>query len=291
MLFSFQCMGDDRAWDGEQVAFRRLVLVCIVVSSACAMATTAPAGRATAVHESVITTVLHNKPLELHLAAPTSPLRNDLLIIYASGDGGWFGSAVSQWRQFARAGVATVGFSSRAFLRIERPPGAALDAPRLATEYQQIVRDAKRAMGLPDAAQVVLTGWSRGAAFAVLVGSESAFGNTLAGVIAIGLADGEDLAISDDDDDDDGSASTAGRRWRFDTYARLAELTVPCAVIQATHDNYFPAANARQRFGPDTPTRHFYAVEAKNHRFSGGTDVFNASVLDALHWLAPVAAH
>jgi hypothetical protein len=221
----------------------------------------------------------------VHLAAPSPLARRDLLVVYASGDGGWFGTAVDQWREIARAGYATAGFSARSFLHIERPAGAALNAPRLASEYELIVRDAQHAFGLNDPARVILAGWSRGAAFSVLAGTEPTFRQTLAGVVAIGLAEGEDLKVAGDETDD-GGAPADNRRWPFDTYARLLQLPAPCAVIQATHDNYFPAADARQRFGADTATRRFYAIDAKNHRFSGGTAAFDSALIDALHWLA-----
>jgi len=150
-----------------------------------------------------------------------------------------------------------------------------------------MVERAQRALGLPSTVHVVLAGWSRGAAFSVLVGGEPAFRDELAGVIAIGLADGEDLTIDGDgDDSDDGAATPGGRTWPFDTYQRVTHLTRPCAVIQATHDNYFPAADARRRFGPDTPVRRFFEVEARNHRFSGGKAAFDEAVREALQWIS-----
>ena len=231
--------------------------------------------------------MLHGKRLDLHLAAPAVPARRDLLVVYASGDGGWFGTAVDQWRQIARSGYVAVGFSARALLRIDRPVGAPLNAARLADEYVTIVHEAQRALGRTAAPTVVLTGWSRGAAFAVLVGSEPSFADRLAGVVAMGLADGEDLTIDGDGDDtDDGASDGQTRRWPFDTYALLERVPCPSAVIQATHDNYFPAGEAHLRFGPDTAMRRFYQVEAKNHRFSGGMVAFDSALTDALAWLS-----
>ena len=85
---------------------------------------------------------------------------------------------------------------------------------------------------------------------------------------------------------DDGRQAPGAHRWPFDTYAHIRRLgSLPCAVIQATHDNYLPAAGARQLFGPDTPVRRFYAVEAKNHRFSGGESAFDAALRDAMQWI------
>ena len=75
-------------------------------------------------------------------------------------------------------------------------------------------------------------------------------------------------------------------------YARIAELPpLPCAVIQATGDNYLPAASAQRRFGSDTPLRRFYRIDASNHRFSGGTAAFNVALADAIGWMAAPAAN
>ena len=107
------------------------------------------------------------------------------------------------------------------------------------------------------------------------------------GVVAIGLAEDEDLLINGaEDETDDGPVPGTARARPFDNYARIAELQQPCAVIQATHDNYFPAASARRRFGSDTPHRRFYAIEATNHRFSHGTARFYEALRDSLHWIA-----
>jgi hypothetical protein len=237
--------------------------------------------------------MLHGQPLDLHLAVPDQPAPDAPLVLYASGDGGWFGAAVDMFKQIARAGYPVAGFSSRAFLKIQRPHGGLVNAAQLAADYNTIVGHARAALRLSETNRVVLTGWSRGAAFSVLAASEPSVRGQLAGIIAIGLATGENLmTVSDDDatDDDatdDGQPGETSGPSRFDNYATIAQLgPLSCAVIQASHDNYLPAADARRLFGPDTDRRRFYAIDAKNHRFSGGKTAFDAALLDALHWIA-----
>jgi hypothetical protein len=264
-----------------------LIVASLAGSPACAVAVSPRPDASRAARESVTTALLHGKRIDLHVALPATPARRDILVLYASGDGGWFGTAVEMWRQIARAGYATAGFSSRAFLRIDRPAGSMLNPTQLARDYQVVADKARVTLGLSADTRVILAGWSRGAAFSVLVGTDPEFRDKLDGVVAIGLAEGEDLTIDGDGDDtDDGAAASGGRRWPLDTYARVSQLARPCAVIQATHDNYFAAADARRRFGPDTPVRRFYQVEAKNHRFSGGQSAFDAALLDALQWIS-----
>ncbi len=263
------------------------VLLVVLIGGAGCAAHPQPRAPTTVAGRTFTTSVLlHGKPLELHVSTPIGATARDVVVVYASGDGGWFGAAVDMFRQIADAGYPAVGFSSRSFLKIERPRGALVSAAQLADEYDVIVAQARVALGLADASRVVLVGWSRGAAFSVLVGSESSAQRHLLGVIAIGLGEGEDLQANGEDDD--GHATAEKRRWPFDTYARIAQLDpLPCAVIQATGDNYLPAANAHQLFGPDTPRRRFYTITARNHRFSGGKAAFDAALLDAIHWIVP----
>ena len=265
-----------------------VALAAALVAVSCSAVGLRPRTEASIVAREFTTTVLlHGKSLELHVTAPRAPAAANVVVLYASGDGGWFGAAVDMFRQIGNAGYVAVGFSSRAFLKIERPRGALVSAAQLAAEYEQILVQARRALGLDATSRAVLTGWSRGGAFSVLVGSEPSAKDHILGVIAIGLAEGEDLEVnSAEDGTDDGQASSGARRWPFDTYARIARVApLPCAVIQATRDNYLPASRARQLFGPDTPLRRFYAIEARNHRFSGGKAGFDAALLDALRWI------
>lgn len=237
--------------------------------------------------ESVVTVPLHGTDLHLHVARPAAA--PPALVVYASGDGGWFGTAIDMWRLLARDGVTTAGFSARAFLKLERPRGHALDPARLAREYGHVVSRLRAALRLPAESPVILAGWSRGAAFSVLAAAERPTVPALAGVIAIGLAGDEDLAIDGpNDESDDGGAGPASPARDFDPYARLARVPVPVAVIQATHDDYFPAAAARARFGPDRSDRRFIAVEARNHRFAGGAAAFDAALHEAVRWLLAV---
>lgn len=239
-----------------------------------------------------IAAALHTSALSVHLAA-MRPLRTPALVLYASGDGGWFGTAIDMWRLVAHEGVATAGFSARAFLKIERPREAALSPAQLAREYRRIVEASSTALGLAADVPVILAGWSRGAAFAVLAAAEPKALPHLAGVIAIGLDATEDLAIDGPGDaSDDGAAPAAsapGARV-FHPYRRLRRVPVPVAVIQATHDDYLPASSARALFGPDSPTRRFITVEARNHRFAGGTAALDQALSDAVRWLSATAS-
>jgi hypothetical protein len=243
---------------------------------------------------SSLSATLRGRPIELHLAVPPVPLDHDVLVLYASGDGGWFGAAVDMFRAIGDAGFYAVGVSSRSLLHHETAGGHTPGIADLADDYDTVLDQAAEALHLPQDRRVVLSGWSRGASLAVLVGAHHA-PRHLAGVVAIGLAADENLNLRDDSDDDpiDTPRAAAGTApvvasaaiGTLDLYALLAGVAPHrCAVIQSSGDGYLPAAQARARFGADTAIRRFFEVRASNHRFAGAGPAFVARLTEALRW-------
>jgi len=63
---------------------------------------------------------VHGGRLSLHLASQQTPASASLpLVLYASGDGGWFGAAVGMFHTIAAGGYPTVGFSSKELMHLE----------------------------------------------------------------------------------------------------------------------------------------------------------------------------
>ena len=226
---------------------------------------------------------LHGRALTLHLSAPDGPRADAPLVLYASGDGGWFGTAVTMFRTIGASGAPVVGFSTRAFLKIEQAAREPLTAAHVAGTYGEILAAALRALALPPDRQVVLTGWSRGASLAVLAASRPEVDREVTGVVAIGLPRDEQLDLAPGDDDEAPLATVPARP--VPVYALIAALAPRrCAVVQASHDQYLPASEARALFGPDADTRWFIEVPAKNHRFAGGQVAFEHALVDAVGW-------
>ena len=228
------------------------------------------------------------QPLELHLAVPLKPRVPGVLVLYASGDGGWFGSAEDMFRAVGGAGFYGVGLSTRTLLHRRSPAGAPPGVQELARDYRTILDRASTLLHLPADHRVVLSGWSRGASLAVLIGAARHAPRNLAGIVAIGLTADENLTVTSDTDDDPDDTVPAGKHPGGILLYPLLDDVAPgrCAVIQATGDKYLPAAQARVLFGADTTQRRFYEVPAKNHRFGGGAEAFAASLRESLDWVA-----
>lgn len=267
----------------------RLPVLAAVIAAAvgCTLATTALRGDPPGVVVSSSPVMLHGTPLTLHLARPAVASRGPL-VLFASGDGGWYGRAIGMFRAIAARGYPVVGISARALLRIERPAHDTLSPGRLAADYATILHAASAVLSPPPEAGVILTGWSRGAAFAALAGTEPSLHARVRGIVAIGMAADETLTVGSEDENDDGpDGPRVATPGAFLPYARLRNAHAPpAAVIQAEHDDYLRAADARALFGPDTHERRLYVVAARNHSFAGGSDAFDAALADALAWLS-----
>jgi hypothetical protein len=201
------------------------------------------------------------------------------------------------FKTIAAGGYPAVGFSTRSLLKIEQARHLPLSGDQIAESYRAILETGRSALALPPDAPAVLTGWSRGASLAVVAAVEPETDRGITGVVAIGLPRDERLDVGPGDDGDHAGPADATAPSHAHTpahellmYPLLARIAPRrSAVVQASGDRYLPAAQARVLFGDDTGFRHFFAVEADNHRFGGGKDALRQALLDALAWTGPRA--
>ena len=149
----------------------------------------------------------------------------------------------------ASSGHPAVGFSTKAFMRTERRRPSPLTVAHVVEDYQKIIAAACAELRLPPDAPVVLTGWSRGAALAVLVASSREVDPGVVGLVAVGLAADERLDIDGDDDDATevpGVADAGAHAQSIALYPLLAGIPPrPSVAIQSSGAGSPPAARAR----------------------------------------------
>jgi hypothetical protein len=224
----------------------------------------------------------------LCLVNPVTPRSPRVLILFATGDGGWIGASKPLFLHLARRGDAVVGISATNYLKdVERQAGF-ITPKRLAEDLAAIVDTAKREMNLPSAMPTILVGMSRGAGFMVVAGEHQAFQPRPAGAVALSLTRETDYVRNRRRTEK--HAESTQEDGRVLAYGRLQSAReVPLAVIQSTKDRYLPAAKARELFGPDTGNRRFREVESRNHGFGGGRDAMFRELDDALSWIESLA--
>jgi pimeloyl-ACP methyl ester carboxylesterase len=211
--------------------------------------------------------LLHGHHLTMHLAQPAVQSKRPL-IVYATGDGGWKRKDLQMYETLKSWGYPVAGFSSPDYLKHLGPGAKTLTEEELANDYGAIIDFAQNHMTMPKDTPVVLVGVSRGAGLAVAAAGEESLRNRISGMVVVGLTKEEEYVNMPD------------------LYSRLPALgALPLAVVQSTHDNYLPAAQAQALFGPDNDRRLFRAIPSKNHSFSDARDAMYAAIRESLAWI------
>ena len=263
-------------------ATRRLpaAVLLLAVSSACGYRV--PAGAPPAASSEAFVT-LHGHALRLHLSKPLAPSPAAVLLVYATGDGGWWGKDRDLFAHLTTWGYPAVGFSSRKYVHhLEKAP---VRTSEVADDYRAIITTATARLGFSAPPRVVLVGKSRGAGLSLAAALEPGFNEAIDGIVAAGLTREEEY-VHGHMRGAESRESESRELVMIDTYARIADLgPLPLAVIQSTHDSYAPAAKARLLFGPDTPDRQLIPIESSDHNFGGALDDLYREMEQSLHWV------
>lgn len=231
-------------------------------------------------------------------AASTPEATARPLVFFITGDGGWRGKDLDAFEHLRGLGYDVAGVSAPDYLG-QLADGVDHIPPQvLADDLATMIDVARRALTMP-AAPVLLCGVSRGADLAVVAAARPSLASAIRGVVAVALTAEEEFvhvprrarhhqarpaaaATHGDDTDDGGFDDPPLAR----PYAALRRIPVPVALIQSTNDEYVPAAQARQLFGPDTPARQMHAINARNHSFSDARSALYDAVRESLRWVA-----
>lgn len=223
--------------------------------------------------------------VNVNFVKPVTPRSPAFLILFATGDAGWMGASGEVFEHMAERGYYIAACDSREVVARAKQTDKLVEIPDAAAAVDAIIVQARRTLGLPDTTPVIVTGFSRGANLVVFTAGVEALKHHLGGAVAIALTRETDFLQA---------PPPAGRppsvqvddKGRIQTYPAIARAgSLPFAVIQSKRDSYVPAAESRRLFGPDTPTRRLYEVNARNHGFSGGRDELIRDLDDALQWI------
>jgi len=231
---------------------------------------------------------LYDHPLDVHFARPRQILPLRPMLLYATGDGGFRGNDRTIFDVLASFGYPVAGFSARSYLKNLGYVADTTTPQRLAADYQRLIQFSEKSLALPPTTPVILVGVSRGAGLSVVAAGQRVVRDMLTGVLAIALTKEEEYVrryrVRRGQTPPDMPRRELVMIQTYDYLPRLSSLRV--SVIQSTRDNYLPADEARQLFGPDTPDRRFHAVEAWDHSFTGARDELYAQMEQSLNWIS-----
>ena len=220
--------------------------------------------------------VLHGREYTLRHFGPAS----GHVALISSGDGGWIHLAPHVADVLAGWGWTVLGFDSRDYLSRGNASGAALTPDDIARDYAALIGQA-----VPSNVPVTLIGVSEGAGLSVVAAANPAVKARLAGVVAIGLGDRNELAWHWRDSV---IYITKGvpREPLFYASDYLPHVTpVPLAFIQSTHDEFVSSAESDRLQALAGSGAHTWKVDAADHRFSNNLPAFDGQLAAALKWL------
>jgi len=202
-------------------------------------------------------------------------------VIVSSGDGGWIHLGPHVAETLAQQGFFAVGFDAKAYLEAFTTSTSVLRPEDEPADYCNLVDYAARG----SAKKPILIGVSEGAGLSVLAATDPRIKTVIAGVIALGLPDLNEL----------------GWRWRdsviYVTHGLPSEpmfsvatvadkvAPVPLAAIHSTHDEFVPLADAQRILDRASPPKRLWTVTASDHRFSSNLGDFDRCLREAIQWI------
>src|SRR5262245_35655239 len=207
--------------------------------------------------------------------------RGDPPVIVSSGDGGWMHLGPHVAAFLASRGYFVVGFDTRAYLESFTSGTVTLREDEVPGDYKVLADFA--AEGSTE--RPLLIGVSVGAGLSVLAATDARTRASIAGVVALGLPDANEL----------------GWRWRdaviYVTHGVPKEPTfsaagvvervspAPLAAIHSTQDEFVPLAEIRRVIDRAREPKKLWVVAGSNHRFSGNLTELNRRLLEAIAWV------
>ena len=200
--------------------------------------------------------------------------KNQPLVLFTSGDGGWSPFCADVAAHIAATGNTVVGIDSKTYLTTFATSKNPVTADDITRDYNTIAQIALARPGVDSRAPLVLAGWSLGAGYSVLVASESEFSPRVSRVVAISLPEYGELAWRATDSIIYLTHGTPHEKV-FDVHQYLRKLNhTPIVFLNATDDDTAPLREARSMYDATTGVKRFYAVKASGHHFEGGEKEF-----------------
>jgi dienelactone hydrolase len=202
-------------------------------------------------------------------------------ILFAPGDGGWRGFALTLAETAASWGYEVYGLDTKRYLESFTTSKGALRPEDVMTDMRMLAEKLRRSSG----DRFVFAGWSEGAGLAVLAGGPEENKKTFRGIVAIGLTDSTVLGWRWTDNvtyvtkraPDEPAVATASY------LPKIAPL--PFLQIQSSGDEYTSVPLSKKLFEAAREPKRFSLVQAQDHRFDGNQSEFFRALREGLNWM------
>jgi len=224
-------------------------------------------------HSTFQATIRSGPTLDLQLYQQENA-KNQPLVLFSSGDGGWSPFCADIAAHMAANGITVVGVDVKTYLVDFASPQKPISPEELTRDYDAIAHIAMARSGVDAKAPVVLAGWSLGAGYSVIVASQPEFSLPVSKVVAISLPMYGELAWKPSDSIIYFTHGTPNEKV-FDAHQYLKKLKqTPIVFLNATNDSNAPFREAQSLYATTPGAKRLYAVKASGHHFEGGEKEF-----------------
>lgn len=197
-------------------------------------------------------------------------------VLFAPGDGGWRGFAVTLAETVASWGYDVYGLDTKEYL--ERFTGRTTLSENDVMNDIRVIADVVRG-----GRRVALIGWSEGAGLMTLAAAAPSKA-TYTGLITMGLGDRNVLGWRFVDNITYVTKKPPNEP-SFSAMAYMSKVSpLPLAMVHSTQDEYVEKDEAQRLFNAAAEPRRFTLIEAQNHRFDGARPEFFQRLKEALEW-------
>src|SRR5262249_50935659 len=208
-------------------------------------------------HSTFPVTIRNGPTLQLQLYQQENA-RNQPLVLFTSGDGGWSPFCADIAAHIAATGETVIGVDAKDYLLKVATPQKPVSAEELTRDYDELARLAIAQPGIDVKAPVILAGWSLGAGYSVMVASQPEFTYQVKRVVAISLPMYGELAWKASDALIYITHKTPHEKV-FDVHQYLKQLNqTPIVFLNATDDDTAPLDEAQSLYQATPGVKHFY---------------------------------
>ncbi|MGE5444111.1 MAG: alpha/beta hydrolase [Ignavibacteriales bacterium] len=204
----------------------------------------------------------------------------DSKVLFASGDGGWRGFAVTVAKSVASWGYDVYGLDTKRYL--ESFTGSSiLKAIDVMSDFQRITDWITQKAD----EKVILMGHSEGAGLCLLAAASNENKKSFSGLVSIGLSKSGVLGGRLLDDITYVTKKMPNEPT-FESADFLPKVSpLPILMVQSSHDEYVSVEMARKLFSNAREPKRFLLIESRNHRFDGNADEFFRALHEGMEWI------
>jgi pimeloyl-ACP methyl ester carboxylesterase len=201
-------------------------------------------------------------------------------ILFAPGDGGWRGFAITIAEELAKAGYDVYGIDTRRYLESFTGP-AVLSPPEIACHFIQMARWIQQG----GHQRLLLVGWSEGAGLGLAATANAENQTIFDGLVTIGTPEYNILAWHWRDIGAEITKKLPGEPTfkSADFMARVSPL--PLFVIASTSNEYVTPEATRALFSAARQPKRLVMIDARDHKYSGNTEGFFRALIEGLNWI------